>query len=495
MKMRTILIIIGAVVLAAGIAFYFFISQPQADSAKKGISGNNPFGFAGPYSPPDDFNKIKALGVKYIRTSVTWDKIETSQGNFVFGQINENSQYDILKTKYNLEPIIRFKTGQGWPTRCDTANIKCSSNLKTCPQESADCPPKDLSAWSKKGYSPLLYDFVSKTFEYLFSHGKPINYVVVGNEVNDLGFWHGTADDFLKTRTTIYQAIQDFNAAHHQNVKVIDNGIAGMVWGAAMVRESYCSGNQKKVAWAKDFTAKYAKRWTDLSAQELLGKIDCQNPGRDYQILKATFQKDPNLKKPSFDYMSYHFYEPWDTQEEVINWLKAEMKKNGYERPIMNTEGGYADRLRLYEPPAVAQDVANDLVKLHVVAFANEVKLWLWLPFTDRYTEEHYGPQWKGLIKPDQTELPAYTSYKIMVSKLRGFASIRKINLGKDVYAFQANFQTSRPIYILWSNSSTIVNLSSKIKGFVKITRVDGATSRAKSSRLRVSESPIFVEK
>jgi len=52
MKMRTILIIIGAVVLIAGIALYFIIPKPEAVSEKKEVSAeNNPFGFAGPAAP------------------------------------------------------------------------------------------------------------------------------------------------------------------------------------------------------------------------------------------------------------------------------------------------------------------------------------------------------------------------------------------------------------------------------------------------------------
>lgn len=458
---------------------------------KKDEFENHPFGFAGP-SPPDDFNKIRKLGVKYIRTRISWDRIETSDGRFVFERIDDDktSRYDILKTKYNLEPIIRLKFGQGWPTKCDT-NIKCPPKKQGgCPDESADCPPKDLGEWGSKGYSLLLYDFVYKILEYLFSSDKPIKFIVVGNEVNTLVFWHGTTEDYLKTRSTVYKAVKDFNARFGKDVKVVDNGIAGKVWGVAVIKDMYCSGRRQE---ALEFAQRYLRYVEYKPTEEALRK-SCNRDGKGYLLLKALFKKDPNLGEPSFDYMSYHFYEPWDTQEEIINWIKREMQFNGYQRPIMNTEGGFCDRNRLYsDSPGLADEIADSVIKLHVIALANGVKTWLWLPFTERYEQRHYGSQWKGLVLPDQSKLPAFTAYKVMVQKLDGFTTAERLSgfPVKYVYKFMVN---NNPVYVLWSDKPTTINFESVIPGRLKVTRVDMTSEIVKSSNLRLTESPIFVE-
>jgi hypothetical protein len=493
-KIRPILIIIGAVILIVGIALYFIIPKPQADIEKKEISAeNNPFGFAGPTAPIDNFSKIQNLGVKYAREAVSWDKIEPSFSQYNFSAFNQSGQLD----QYGLEIIARLKLGQIWATKCNL--VLCSqSGLKDCPAKSADCPPKDLGSWTDKGYSPLTYDVVSKTLENVHSSGKKFQYLILGNEVNSWVFWQGTAQDYLKTRATVYKAVKDTNAKFSSDYKLIDNGIASTIWGGVILRENYCTNDQSKKNYAIDFTKRYFRRTYDGPYTEtaFAKRVNCTSPSRDYLFLKEIFKKDPNLGEATFDIMSYHFYEPWDTQEEVINWIKAEMKKNGYEKPIANTEGGYRDTLHLYSnTSSLTQDVANEIPKLHVVAFTNGVKIWLWLPFTERGEGyQFYGLEWKGLISTDQKELPAYTSYKTMVQKLDGFKTIEKIADFSSPYIYKFTFNSKAPVYVLWSTKTETINFSSKIKGSVQITKANGETQRLKSSDLPVSESPIFVE-
>jgi hypothetical protein len=451
----------------------------------------HPFGFAGPY-PPDDFNKIKELGVKYIRTSISWGKIELSDNNFVFDRprSGKKNQYDIVTNRYGLEPIVRLKFGQCWATRCAT-NIQCPKGAPGgCPDESADCPPKDLGQWGKYGYSPLLYDFVYKTLEYTFSSNRPINFIVVGNEVNSPVFWHGTTEDYLKTRATVYKAVKDFNSAYGKDVKVADNGIAGMVWGIALLRDMYCSGKRQE---AMEFAQRYFRNLAKKPDEEAIRKR-CITEPQGYTLLKALFKKDPNLGEPSFDYMSYHFYEPWDTQEEIINWIKQEMRNNGYERPIMHTEGGFSDRLRNYDnTPSLAREVAEDVIKLHVVALASGIKTWLWLPFTERYEQRHYGPQWKGLVLPNQTKLPAFAAYKVMVDKLDGFTSAQKLNAFPAAYVYKFVVR-GRPVYVLWSRNPLRISLAPEITGKVKVTGMDLSSATQEATELSIDQSPIFVE-
>jgi hypothetical protein len=478
------------------LAILFFGSLCVAQSAvfkPAEESENHPFGFAGPF-PPDDFNKIKELGVKYIRTTITWGKIETSDNSFVFQkpQRGKENKYDIVTNRYGLEPIVRLKFGQCWATKCDTINLSCPPGRRYgCPDESADCPPKDLGGWGKYGYSPLLYDFVYKTLEYSFRSNRPINFIVVGNEVNTLVFWHGTAEEYLKTRATVYKAVKDFNAAFGQDIKVVDNGIAGKVWGAALMKELYCSGRKEE---ALEFAQRYLRNISYMPNEEEARKR-CNQDGRQYLLLKAMFKKDPNLGEPSFDYMSYHFYEPWDTQEEIINWIKEEMRKNGYQRPIMNTEGGFNDRKRSYsDTPGLAGEVADDVIKLHVVALANGVKTWLWLPFTERYEQRHFGAQWKGLVLPDQSKLPAFTAYKVMVQKLDGFTTAERLSGFSTEYVYKFVVKDT-PIYVLWSKKPVTIDFQSELPGQLKVTKVDMTSEIAKSSQLRLTESPIFVER
>jgi len=500
MKLKIILILLF-IVLIGGLGYKIFYSKSNADSQRGNLkkssqptpsSNNNPFGFAGP-SAPDNFNKIEVLKVKYARESISWETLEPSENQYKFDTLNTSGQL----SQYGLEIIARLQLGQIWATKCDKS-IACSDDKSFgCPSKSADCPPKDLGNWSDKGYSPLLYDFVYKSLENAENNGQDFRYLVVGNEVNTPVFWHGTADDYLKTRATVYKAVKDINAKIGTDYKVVDNGIASTIWGGALLRESYCTNDQNKRNFAMEYAKKYFRRIYEgpYTEDALAKRVNCANPSRDYLILKEIFKKDPNLGEATFDVMSYHFYEPWDTQEEVINWIKAEMKKNGYDKPIMNTEGGYRDTLHLYnDTSTLKQDVANEIPKLHVVAFANDVKTWLWLPFTER-EGQFYGPQWKGLVSTDQKELPAYTSYKVMVEKLTGYSSIEKLNKFDNAYVYKVSFSDKNPVYVIWSDNNIQVDMSSEIKGGINVTDVNQKTTKSNSSKLDISSSPIYVEK
>ncbi len=179
-----------------------------------------------------------------------------------------------------------------------------------------------------------------------------------------------------------------------------------------------------------------------------------------------------------------------------MNNNNNEMQKNGYEpRPIINTEGGYLDTLHVPSDEITKQNVAKDIPKLHVIAFNKGVKAWLWLPFTERDDSyANYGLHWKGLIAQDQTELPAYSSYKTMVAKIDGFSLIEKVGGLGAGYVYKVSFPDKDPIYVIWDTTSKTVDLSSLISGNVKVTHVDGTGTVTSSQNVSVSDSPIYVE-
>lgn len=360
-------------------------------------------------------------------------------------------------------------------------NIKKDAKTKGCPDEYASLPPKDLESTynNQYAYSKNYYDFVFKTAEHF--KGR-VDYYVIENEVNTLTFWHGTADEYLKLRATAYKAIHDAN----KDAVVIDNGIASLVWIQAVARDKYCSGDITgaeaffRMAISRSVSADKIDQWLQEN------KLDCQNPGRAYEFIKAVF------KEPTFDIASYHFYEPWQAQSEVIAWVKNEMQQNGYQKPIFNTEGGYFDKLHSQSDKDTQELVSQDVVKLHAIAFSEGVQKWVWLPLDESNPSEE-SKQYKGFYNATYAELPAGTAYKTMIKKLLGFSSVEKLNLGSGIYTYKFVVD-EKPVYILWSEELQTIDLTSGIPGNVKITKIDGSTETKQSTDLEITESPIFIE-
>lgn len=483
---KIIIILGGLAIIIAGVFLMkkisnkttFWSENPKVSSADE----IHPFGFTS--ISKEEAEVAKEVGDTIVRASISWSQIEPKEGKFNFDKFKGAGQNTQFLT------MIRFKTGQNWATKCNLS--LCKTGME-CPSSQADCPPKDLGGWSEKGYSPLLYDLVYKTMEFASTKRITTSKIILGNEVNDAHFWLGTNEDYLKTRTTFYKAIQDVNKKYNTQFQLIDNGYADAVWSYAISREAFCNGRQD---YAKSYAERAFRRIAPVQTiDSQLQGTDCNKTYDSNKILDAAFAVDPNLGKPSFDYMSYHFYEPWDVQEELINWIKAKMKANGYERPILNTEGGYIDKIRTsYEQyPELKTDVGNDIPKIHVVAFANGVQSYLYLPLIE-ITTNTADLSVRGLETNDHKKLPAYNSYKTMISELDGFKTAEKIEGLSTKYAYKFTFKDKNPVYVLWDTKNSSIDFSSILDSEVKVTKVDSSTQNISSANITLSESPIYIE-
>jgi hypothetical protein len=487
-----------------------------------------PFGVVDP--PSENYQLVQELGVTNVRIGVPWEKIQDKKGNFLWNGCGQDQLGEL-----GLTLVFRLRLTEHERASTCPSCIPNPNNPSQCVslpplKGNEDCPPSDLSSeWRAdgKGYSAILYDFVWEVMRHARECSRPDFTIIVGNEVNTFAFWRGTKPQYLKTRATVYKAAKDFNLQNAANFSVADNGIASTIWGRAVYKEWYCEGKSEVkpelIAQAVEYAKKFERYHVDeattnenwIAFRENCSNHNVENPGEQEWALKEMFKIEPNLGGPSFDYMDYHFYDPWDTQEEVINWIKAEMQKNGYQKPIVMTEGGIirmlpcADGANSEEPQcpvcsvsnfvpnsADAKESAQNAVKLNVIALANGVKIFLWLPFS--YKEGQYGCELRAFMKGNE-KLPLFKSYQTMTSKLNGFTSIQRLPLGEYAYKFTVN---GKPVYVLWRNAGTApnsiqVDLSTEIPGSATVTAFDGSfaiKNHAQLSSLEVTESPIYVQ-
>ncbi|HUU03442.1 MAG TPA: hypothetical protein VM425_18550 [Myxococcota bacterium] len=452
----------------------------------------HPFGICAIYTK-EQAVAASAAGAVYSRPEVPWHGIEKSVDQYDFNLLDQG--YDLL-TGYGMEPIISLRTKRDWGATCD---LDLCQHANECPDPYASCPPADLGPeLCAYGHSVHYYDFVTALLDHVLSAGKLVDYVVVENEVNTYTFWIGTDEDYLRTRATAYKATKDFNLAHGQHVKVIDNGIASDVWGYAVTGDLFC-GEPADKERAVDFANRFFKRVSDAPMTvETIG-IDCAAQPSDtgfgkvvkaVSTLKAMFQPDPSLGMPAFDFMSYHFYAPWDTQEEVIDWIKRQMQANGYERPIICSEGGFDDPHHMSTDDAVA----SELVKLHVVALASGVEKWLWLKVDEKPPEGDKPDRYRSLYAPGMTPLPAAKAYEVMAQKLDGFTSCAHLDLGTpDVFGYDFVVNGGH-VYVLWTldGHTASVDLSAAMSLELIVTDIQGAVQSTNAASVPVTDRPVF---
>jgi len=419
--------------------------------------------------------EIKELGLRWVRLQIRWETLEPARGQYNWAKLDTMCREAV---KNNLGITLVIYTGQGWATYCDASLSPL--NKKT------HCPPKDLSSrWNEEyGYSKSYYDFVYS----LVSHMKGVvNYFIIHNEVNSLRFWHGTPEQYLKLRRTAYKAAHDANP----DAIVIDNGLASLVWGLAVTDDLLRQGRDKE---ALDFGNSFFARTRDFypfrSAEEISKRAEekrLKEKERAIEFARKIF------KEPDFDWFSFHYYENVEALPEAISWIKEQMRKNGYEKPVIISECGYADSAGDLDDPNVQKKAAQDLVKMHLVAFSEGILQLHWLPIQEQFSKESLAATTlKGLFSKNGIIRPAGRAYKALNSFLGdGNFKVEKIDIGGiDVFAINKNSGT---IYVAWSARPATLNAASLKKDSFQVYNLFGELLDSSAGSIALDVEPKYI--
>ena len=329
------------------------------------------------------YDLVKALGAEATRYPVKWADVQPQQTVWRWDALDKGLSE--LESQ-GISVVPNIKTGNlAWAT-------DCSSQVK---DEKASCPPKDMNAY---------YTFV---YELAKHYNDSIQYFIIENEASSQNFFAGDADDYLAMRKTAFKAIHDANP----NAYAIDNGFASQTWGIVITRELYDSGQKQE---AFDFYAGYNanRKGKKFSTIEQLG-TGLYTPEAEwvYQFHKKSFQDGA-----SFDIASIHYYEPSEYLDDVLNWTKDEMRKNGYKKPIWLTELGIKDEFgdRISE-----QEAANELDKEFTIAIDSGVEGLIWFRTIESCAPDEASKHDEALYDASGAILPAGEAYKELILKYR----------------------------------------------------------------------------
>jgi len=208
------------------------------------------------------------------------------------------------------------------------------------------------------------------------------------------------------------------------------------------------------------------------------------------------------------DSLDLHFYSCVDDDMiKRIKIVKDKMQELGSNKPMWSTETGEIDTRchtnpvfqKSFDSPEELKLQSEELIKRHAILFKEGIEKIFRLRIFSYIKGEPATSNWNhmGLVHGDQKK-PAFYTYQIMVSKLKGFTSAEKLEVGNNVYKFVVN---NKPIIIAWSDSGETINLSSystKIKITNIITKAGETIPKVEtvsSDSIKLSETPIFIEK
>ncbi|NQS90379.1 beta-galactosidase [Patescibacteria group bacterium] len=438
-------------------------------------------------------------GIRWIKLAdLRWQRIEPSP------PINNKHNYNwILLDKvvkeyqnydFNIVMVLRVKSR--WASKPILEpkydRVETGGGIATT-------PPKDE-------YRDDYYDWVKAVVERYDNDGTddmpglklPILYYEIESEVQHKGAWQASADEYLRLLETAYRAAKKAN----KNAQII---LAGINFGDMFddmpdqkTIDSRISSLSSKGRDDIDFIKGILKK----------GKYDIVefHYSRDYKgiygvtnfIKKYTSKpiwagdatSAPWLIAPGeFNPLYKNGQELYDRieagDEEVIKWYRAEQSKLTTKKFVVSADMGLEK---------VIMETTNQWSVPRGAAY-------FWLPW-------HI----QNMVDENKNPLPVFYTLKLLVDKLDGYSSVKKINLGSgiSIYKFIVN---NKPVYILWYEDGIVqnpntpegsinVNLSSILSSQnVKVTHIITEQGQTEpkveikpSNNILLTETPIFVD-
>jgi hypothetical protein len=345
----------------------------------------------------------------------------------------------------------------------------------------------------------------------------PILHYEIESEAQGSAFWRGSAKEYIQLLQTAYKAAKQANP----KTKIILSGF-----------------------WLGDVVT------PDEPIEKRIKKID-ESTGfkRESWLKYSSFFNAVLQQKDFFDAVEFHALENYTTVFTAIGWLKKKMTSYGYQKPIwvgdciatptfhygpisyhptpfplepddmvkiLASRGGKeydkinawyrSEQSRLLLKKTVAAIVMG-AEKINMGFFADNLKVMkkkMMGKLIARINPLGYNWSVAGLLSVDYKPYPAFYTYKLTIEKLRYAKFIKKLPLAPDIYGFEFSLRDN-PLYVLWSEKNTAIDLPVTAAKQVKITSIitdfgkkgpktENKDLKAGKVKLELTTNPIFVE-
>lgn len=480
-------------------------------------------GYANPAWEKYDWTKLaklfSSLGISSVKIQqLRWGDIEPAPPKLGQAHKYKWDKIDRIITIFQAEGFtdmeIVLESFSKWAGRSPTKNDTQDAN--TFQLRNLALPPKE-NHW--KDYA----DFISNVIERYDGDGNndmpnlkyPILNYEIETEAQGSYHWLGTVDEYIRQLKVAYMAAIKANS----HVNIILTGF----WLGDVVHPN----------------EPYEKR-IEMMNPKLFNKKNWYKYIRTNQKLLK--------EKDYFDKVEFHSLENYSAIYTAVEWIRQEMKRNGYEKPIYIGDACATPTLTFgpvkphpHPFKMEAQEVVKILADRKNVMY-KEVNSWYRAEesrlivkktvaalemglekinfgfMMDNTSVDKVGVSllaslnplaynWliAGLLDNNYQPYPAYFTYKLTVEKLKNAVFVKQLSLGTDLYGFEF-LSAGAPIYIFWSNKNVSITFTAGASfKTVKVTNivvelgrqnpnVKEKTVKEGKVELNLTEDPIFVE-
>lgn len=204
-----------------------------------------------------------------------------------------------------------------------------------------------------------------------------------------------------------------------------------------------------------------------------------------------------------FDILALHLNEDYTAIPPTLDWFKKEMENSGYKKPIWVNNMASGPLLKDFqETDNYITLQAKLMVKKVVAALASGAEKVFVTSEVD--WTQYFSPEWRnmGLLQANGTPKPSFYNYKMLISKLSGYAKAEKVS--DNIYKF--SFNNKSPVLIAWSDSGgKIINLAGYFGKLQKIkttsfltkqgeTDEDFISNKIFANSVSLSDIPVIIE-
>lgn len=422
------------------------------------LAGSRPrFGLAGP--APSQSKEAYLLflesGARIVWWRIGWAEVYDSR----------TGAYDWRKFDADLDRaaqdsvavVMKIFTGAGWD------RVRGGDRFTpTMPS----FPPRDVKEYR---------EFVRRTAEHY--RGK-IRDWEIGNEPYGEERWGGTIPEYFELLRISAEELHQVDSLNN-----VSNG--GLNYGPFIAYYAQKLVDQGKEDQALRLFGEFAggeQRFPEVRDVRGLKRF-LKEKKRAIDFTRVLFEKGYR----DIDNLEIHAYADYHTIERLLALVNAEMKANGWSKPIRMKTGFPVDPLA---EPAQAAAVVKNLV----TCFAGGAEKVIWFELTDSRDRA------SGLVQVKQPPIlspkPSYYVFQRTVSLLEGFTSLARVKSAKDTYVFK--FERPRgPTWVCWAEKGGTASISvgsptAKVRGLSGESKVVKAKQGTIS--LALSSSPMFVE-
>jgi len=325
--------------------------------------------------------------------------------------------------------------------------------------EKATVPPRDLDA-----YSRFVHGMVTR--------GRGVvECWQIENEMESQFWWAGTSQDYLALLRTAHRAIRSADPS----AKVAVGGFTSWTSSAAVLVDA-------------------GKSKAEIARELGYGEIGSRDTSQvEASVRRSLSFVDDVLGQGAeyFDIVDLHLYHRYETIPMRVEWLRAKMRANGYEKPIWATEVGGPDTAVLPHSDSVQ---AQEVVKRVVLALSSGVEKVFWLGLSEMHDQ---GERFKrmGLTTTSWQRKPAFEAYRLTIRKLDELRYSSSVEVAGG-YGLRFG-QGAQGVWVLWADRGAKLRLQTGARQ-VLVTHLDGREERLTTDggevELSLTARPIFVE-